>query len=255
MFGRKAVRLSSDSVPDIEMQQNAIRQRNPNHKESDDTTHLGALETLFGFTSDQMRQVEALPKATSWCLYLEDCFKPLLVDQYSSIWVALGLAQPRAVTECWPFFRFICHAISKLDDTGYSIEDVWKLAKAVSGMDMELNTDPDIYRETSQSTTDDESRQECLVAVFAVLCWGSMIVQPRLTRNGAVATPCLAIHQLPTDQVLKIDFARRPILAVFQGFQKALYRRGSTREAATHESTILYVSKVNYHSLRTMGKK
>lgn len=209
-----------------------------NGMESHDTSHMDALQALFGFTPAQMQQVRELPITTSWCRYLEDCFQPFLTEQYVGIWSSIGLPPPQTISHCWALFHAVSHAITKLDDAACSIEEVWKSVGAET--------------KSGVSATSADVPHECSIAVFAVLCWGSMMLQPQL-RFAAV--PCFAIHQLPADhQGLKIDFVHRPIPAIFRNFQKALVRQQFTKKPTAGESTIIFISTINYHSLRTIGK-
>jgi len=242
-----ALQVQKSLVLDIEKQQDGQQHRSKDDMEPDDGPRMAALQALFGFTSEQMQQVRELPTATSWCRYLEDCFQPFLTEQYAGVWSNLRLPQPQAASHCWVLFRAVSGAVTKLDDAGHSIEDVWKSVKP------SLDADAEADAEDEGSTMLADARDDkCLIAVFAVLCWGSMILQPKLTWRGEAAAPCLAIHQLPADhQGLKMDFVHRPIPAVFRNFQKALARR---RKPVTDDSTALFVSTINYYSLRTIGK-
>ncbi|KAH8729310.1 hypothetical protein BGZ61DRAFT_446143 [Ilyonectria robusta] len=189
-----------------------------------------------------MRQVRELSTTTPWCRYLEDSFQPFLTEQYACIWATIGLPPPRAATHCWGLFSAVSRAVAKLSDAD-SIKDVWKSV----GEDAEAAEGGLIMRA--------DAPKECLIAVFAVLCWGTMIVQPKLTWTDTTAAPRLTVHQLPADhQGLKMDLFGRPISALFQNFQTALARQQLTSTPGTGESTVLLVSTINYHSLRTIGK-
>lgn len=60
---------------DVEMQQlDGRRHRLEDVMESDDASRMAALQALFGFTSEQMRQVREMSTTTPWCRYLEDSF-------------------------------------------------------------------------------------------------------------------------------------------------------------------------------------
>ncbi|KAI1359610.1 hypothetical protein F5Y08DRAFT_332211 [Xylaria arbuscula] len=215
---------------------------------SDDGPHMAALQTLFGFDSEQMQQVRELPATVSWCRYLEDCFLPLLTEEYAVIWSTIGLPQPQVISHCWGLFQAVSHAISKQDDAGYSIEDVWK------SIVFSLNENAELGVERGGSVNVGVAPDRCLITVFAVLCWGSMVVQPRLTWSDGAAAPTLAIHQLPASHHgLKMDFVQRPIPAVFRNFRKAIAHRKPTARPREEKSTVLFVSTINYHSLRTIG--
>ena len=219
----------------------------------DDGPRMAALQALFGFSSEQMRQVRELPSISSWCRHLEDCFQPFLTERYAGIWPVIGLPRPQAASHCWVLFRAVSRAAGKLDNAEYSIEDVWKSVKPSPETVADADADADADARERSLMPAHAQDNESLIAVFAVLCWSSMILQPRLTWSAAA--PCLAIHQLPAGhQGLKMDFVRRPIPAVFWKFQKALARRQHTGKPLTGGSTVLFVSTINYHSLRTIGK-
>ncbi|KAI1420539.1 hypothetical protein F5Y12DRAFT_788172 [Xylaria sp. FL1777] len=233
---------------DVEIACDGQREKVNRRAESEDGPHMAALEALFGFTSEQMQQVRELPTTASWCRYLEDCFQPFLTEEYAVIWSTIGLPQPQVTSHCWVLFQAVSRATSRLDDAGYSIEDVWESIKLSLDGDVELGSGG------GSPIMPGAAQDSCLIAVFAVLCWGSMIVQPKLAWSDALAGPSLAIHQLPADQQgLKMDFVRRPIPAVFRNFQKAIARRQPTRRPVTGEAAVIFVSTINYHSLRTIG--
>ena len=259
MTSPQAPQVQGCLVIDIEMQQNGGRgrlkddrdldNRDPDDMEPGDGPRMAALQALFGFTSEQMRQVRELPTTTPWFRHLEDCFQPFLTERYAGIWSTIGLSRPQAPSHCWALFRAVSSAVTKLDDAGYSIDDVCKSIKPSP----DAGADADAEDEGLIMLAD--VHDECLIAVFAVLCWGNMILQPKLTWSDAAAAPCLAIQQLPANhQGLKMDFVRRPIPAVFRYFQRALARQQLTSKPAIGESTVLFVSTINYHSLRTIGK-
>ncbi|KAI1313743.1 hypothetical protein F5Y03DRAFT_390044 [Xylaria venustula] len=129
------------------------------------------------------------------------------------------------------------------------VEDVWKSLKSPDDADVAVGVGGEGLAMLGGAPN------ECLLAVFAVLCWGSMLLQPRLPRDVIAAAPSLKIQQLPADhQGLKMDFVHRPVPAIFRNFQKALARRRFGGSHMINESTALFVSTINYHSLRTIGK-
>ena len=214
--------------------------------DSDKNPRFAAVQALFRFDPEQMRQIRALPSLTYWCHHLEECFQPLLTNQYAGIWITLGLPRPEVAAQCWDLFQAVSRAVAKLDDAGHSIEDVWELIKLSPGANAGQHT-PTV----PAGGRDDQ----CLMVIFAMLCWSSMILQPELTWNEAAVAPCLAIQQPPAEPPsLKIDFVQRPIPAVFRNFQKALARRRLIRKPTRDGGTTLFVSTINYHSLRTIGK-
>lgn len=142
---------------DVEMQQlDGRRHRLKDVMESDDAPRMAALQALFGFTSEQMRQVRELSTTTPWCRYLEDSFQPFLTEQYACIWATIGLPPPRAASDCWGLFSAVSRAVAKLSDAD-SIKDVLKSV----GEDAEAEEGGLIMRA--------DAPKECLIAVFAVL--------------------------------------------------------------------------------------
>ena len=229
--------LATDVEKQVEWQDSA---------DFDNYLRLTALQALFEFTPEQMRQVRALPTLTYWCCHLETCFQPLLTEQYARIWTNLGFPRPKVAAQCWNLFQAVSRAVAKLDDAGYSIEDLWESTK--------LSSDPDTGQLTPAVPASGRDDQ-CLIVIFAMLCWSSMIFQPELTGDKASVTPCLAIQQPHAEsQTLKFDFVQRPIPVVFRKFQKALACRRPTRKSAKDGGSTLFVSTINYHSLRTIGK-
>lgn len=217
-----------------------------NNANTDNNPHVAALQALFELTPEQTRQVRALPSLTYWCCHLEECFQPLLTEQYATIWTTLGFPRPRVTAQCWDLFQAVSRVVAQLDDAGHSIEDVWELTRLPPGADAGQHP-----LAVPAGGRGDQS----LLVIFAVLCWSSMILQPELRWTKAAVAPCLAIQQPPAEpQSLKMDFVQRPIPAVFRNFQNALARQRLTRKPTKDGGTTLFVSTINYHSLRIIGK-
>ncbi|EGX90880.1 hypothetical protein CCM_07300 [Cordyceps militaris CM01] len=246
MCGPQAPQAPKTLPIDVEGQQERRRSSKAT-LEQDNSPRIVALQALFGFTHQEMCQVRGLPTIASWCRYLEGCFQPLLTEQYESVWLAFGLPRPKSPSHCWPLFEAVCRAVVEVDEEGYSIQDVWRLAKISIGSDSEAVAEED-------GLITPAAHDECMIVVFAIICWGSMILQPQVTRRQS-ANPCLSVHQLSArHQGLKMDFVRRPIPVIFRNFRKTLTSRQLQRTSVTGEPCILFVSTINYHSLRTIGK-
>lgn len=227
---------NTNNTADLEKQQISRRDNN-----EDDRARLAGLECLFGYPEDHLQQ---WPGAMAYCRFLEEGFQPLMDDEYAFIWNSVGEQRPQRAVQCWSWFNVICRSVRKLSDDS-SIEDIWDdfvssdLAKNGAG--------PNAVEKTA-----------CLIAVFAVLCWGSMTLQPKLQWPDFKSSSCLMIQQPHTNDCgLKMDIVRRPVSAAFRTFQRMissgrwspLINSGSTRDPK-----LLYLSTLNYTSLKTIGK-
>ena len=204
--------------------------------------HMVALGCLFGLTEAQLCK---WPGAVAYCRYLEKCFQPLLANEYASVWTTVGSRKPQTTVECWPWFNAVASTMQKLKDDQSSIEEVWKrLTPVESGSN------------TTTSVAQDPT--PCFVALFSVLCWGTMTLQPRLSWTDFKDCPSLMVHQQQPDQPgLKMDFVRRPIPAIFRHFQRTMLTtrwRHPISESKTEVSTVLHVASLNYAALNTIGK-
>ncbi|KAF2722642.1 hypothetical protein K431DRAFT_266215 [Polychaeton citri CBS 116435] len=230
---------------DIEMQVEQYDKLDGN-AERHENLHMVSLQAFYDFTPEQMRQIRAIPTVISWCRHLEDCFRPLLNKDYSGVWSTLGVPPPRSTSDCWILLRAVSKVAADIGDEGHSIEDVRNMIEISPGVDMQ-GTPPAALPDTQDS--------HCLIAIFATLCWSSMIFRPDLAWDLALEAPCLAVHQSQTNRSsLKMTFVERPIPVVFRNFQKALDHRRLPRKPTRDDGTTLFVSSFNYHSLRTIGK-
>ncbi|OTA54815.1 hypothetical protein K449DRAFT_308912, partial [Hypoxylon sp. EC38] len=176
----------------------------------------------------------------SYCRFLETCFQPLLTADYDTVWNFIGINQrPRSVIECWPLFNTVCTTIRTMDD-GSSIEDVCtQLRSPTYGGDR----------------LDVHAQHLCFIAVFAVLCWATMTLQPKLQFQGS---PSFMVHlQAFNQDSLRIEWAKRPIPALFRHFYRSMPTsrwQHPIGEGKTDRSVTLEVSCLNYESLNEMAK-
>ncbi|KAI9684530.1 MAG: hypothetical protein M1822_005618 [Bathelium mastoideum] len=206
-------------------------------------SYMMGLQCLFALTEDQLR---VFPGAIAYCEYLERCFQPLLADEFAFLWAALGEERPYKSVQCWPWFSAVCNAVWKLKYEDSSIEDVWECLKLFPN-----------YRNAVKPS--ERQLHACHVAIFSVLCWATMTLQPRLSWvNLNSGSPCLMVHQQGSDQPgLKMDSVRRPIHAVFRQFHCTMLTnrwKHPVNESTTHGSTVLHVTSLNFASLSTIGK-
>ena len=220
------------------------KQQRPDWLEDNDTQRhrIAALECLFNLQKEQLHQ---WPGATAYCRSLEEAFQPLLTDEYSYLWTAIGKQRPKASAGCWQWFNAVCLTIRKLENEDTSIEEVW------DGIRASAPTDHASIPAALEKTAG-------LVGVFSVLCWGTMTLQPRLRWVDFKPSPSLMVQEQRLDlQGLKMDIVRRPIPAIFRNFQRTM-STGRWRQpiggSMNDNSTLLYVSTLNYASLKTIGK-
>lgn len=205
---------------------------------------LQALCTLLGLSDAQVR---GFPGALAYCQFLEDCFGPLLNNEYAVIWTVIGRQRPHVPEGCWPWFITVAATIRGSKKIESSIEDIWE----------------SLLKCTSTSVTcvqrpDDEAKTACLIGVFSVLCWATMTLQPKLTWPDIVQSASLMVEQGSPDQPgLKMDLVRRPIPVIFRSLQRVMPTsrwRQPIRDVSNESSTALYVSSLNYASLKLMSK-
>ena len=227
---------------DVEMQQ----PHTPPQNDIPADYHMTALQCLFNLSR---RELDRWPGMTAYCKFLEKKFQPLMADEYSYLWTAIGEERPHKVERCWPWFSSVISTVRSMEDEDSSIEDVWNdLRHSHCGTNA---TSPNKLEETA-----------CLIAVFSVLCWSTMVLQPKLGggRDEISSNPSLTVHQQHSDQHgLKMDTACRPIPAIFRQFRKTMitsqWRQPiGSHESAKQDSTALYVSSLDYASLKMISK-
>jgi hypothetical protein len=225
---------------DVEMQQ----QQTPPQNVALGHCHMTALQCLFGLSEEELNR---WPGMTAYCKYLEKNFQPLIADEYSYLWTAIGKERPLEVERCWPWFNLVTSTIRSMKDEDSSIEDVWN----------NLITPPSGSNIAMPNTSE---RAACLIAVFSVLCWCTMALQPKLSGSEINSSPSLLVHQQYSDQHgLKMDTVCRPIPAIFRQFRRTMvtsrWRQPiGSHSNSTQHSTALYVSSLNYASLKMFGK-
>ncbi|OTA87934.1 hypothetical protein M434DRAFT_130619 [Hypoxylon sp. CO27-5] len=147
---------------------------------------------------------------------------------------------PRSMAECWSLFDTVCATIRTMDK-GSSIEDVCtELCSPTSNGN----------RPTSPRT---HARDPFFVAIFSVLCWATMTLQPKLQWAGFQGSPSLMVHlQASSQDSLRIEWVKRPIPALFRHFHRTMPTsrwRHPIGESKTDRSTALELSCLNYESL------
>ena len=239
MFRRKTPLPTSSKHEDVEFQR-VYTARSMASTNEDHAIRSAAMQQTFA-SSDVLR---AWPGVRGYCQYLERSFEPLLGDEFECIWTVAGVQRPKRLVDCWSWFNAVNNTIRSMEERN-TITDVLDEMKR-SLVNTQLNSTISIDTNT------------CLIATFAVLCWSSMTLQPMLSVPDS-GTPALWARRLsPLQQMsLKLDTARRPIVAAFRNFQR---NQGDGRwrqpicDNTVGQSSVLHVSTLTFHSLQTIGK-
>jgi hypothetical protein len=204
--------------------------------------HMASLQCLFGLPESQLRGYQG---ARAYCRYLETCFEPLLADEYASVWSAIGEQRPKSAAGCWLLFDTLCSAIRMLS-VDSSIEDVWAVLCPPTPVGSPMAA-PNMH-----------ARDPCFIAVFSVLCWASMTLQPRLCWTDFKDRPSFMVQRrLSNSDGLRMESVKRPIPALFRQFRRTMpitRWQHTIGESKTDTPTALEVSCLNYASLKVMAK-
>lgn len=233
MFIVDFFRTSTDSARnDVEMQANTVGQHN-----------IEQLATFFRLPSDQLK---SWPGISAWQLHLEESFRPLLREEYNTLWSAIACKRPHSAEECWSFLNAVVDSLHHLWDTDASIEELWEgmVERAAHTADGRL---------CSPSRIPPVS---CSMAIFAALCWSTMVLQPVLVPSDDRDYPSFRVEQTRCGSPgLKIDFAQRPIRVLSQNLQRTMKTTSCRIDAVqSGDSTSLRVASLDYASLRTIAK-
>jgi hypothetical protein len=199
-------------------------------------SHVSSLALLFGLSKAQLLPYAG---ARSYCKNLEMRFRTLLDKEYNPVWDVLGKHRPQSSNDCWPLIDAICNRIPEFDyDT--TIENVCEAL-------------------LSSKTPQPIVREACFIAVFSVLCWSSMALDPELRWAKFEGSPSLMVRQQSLEQrSLRIDMVKRPVSAIFRHFHRAMstsrWRHPIGEGDANDGPAALEVSCLNYACLRTIGK-
>ncbi len=204
---------------------------------------IRAAHFLIGLSAEHLRR---WPGALAYFRHLEGCFESLLADEYAFAWTVIGIQRPETTAECWPWFNAVCSTAHSLKTDDISIEEIWDHVR--SSQCGHNGTIPTLAEQTA-----------CRIAIFSVLCWGTMTLRPRLNWADFKSSPSLMVYQQQPDQPgLKMDIVRRPIPAVFRCFQPRVMPTSRWRlpigESHARGSTTLHVSSLNYACLKMIGK-
>ena len=210
---------------------------------TNNTIRAAAMEKLFGSSPEALRE---WPGYSGYCSYLEECFEPLLADAFGSIWTSIGVPRPSKPMECWSWSNAISEAIRSTEERG-TTADLLHVVKT-SFQHIYAHDPPPMIDTTA-----------CLTAAFAVLCWSSMTLKPKLPASLDSSTAGLFACQQSYEESLNLkpDEVRRPIVAAFRIFhrsQRGRRWRQAICDRNVGQSSVLHVSTLNFQSLQTIGK-
>lgn len=211
------------------------------------TEKLRYLGLVFNLPEDTIRKYHGVH---AYCHYIESSFGPLLEDQYAPVWDVFGMPQPRSTPDCWllPIAVLV------------SLKSRTKAATIDSVLDSLMS---------DHGTATLRNRAFPQIAVFAVLCWATMILTPSL--QPGVQQPHLAC-KLPgrrdTDGAVqhKLHGCKRAISVALREFKSQAWgahvmRVGQHDDEAKRagqqnleENEDLYEATLNYSSLQLFGK-
>lgn len=209
-------------------------------------SRLQTIELLFGLGNTHTKQ---WPGIYVVCSRLENKFRILLREEFDVIWRILKRKRPVDALEGWHWCLAVLRGLQTLQaDENVSIENVYQ----------------HLIKDTSMKFSPSEA--DCtLLAIFAVLCWTSMTLDPDLeldqTNTSTESNRQLSFRakgNCKTDEPSHIRLshsARRPITKLFRGLRGTLEDFGHAGAAAGATDTdTLYESSVNFFSLYTIGR-
>lgn len=230
---------------DVEMQMRAVQQpHKPGAGVGHSTlehTHEDLMLDLFAIHDHELLQYLCIG---AFKQYIESCFEPLIADEFVALWASINQPRPTLATECWPLFHNICSVSRTLDEES-TIDDVWA---ALASVPVSC-----ARRSTAQTPS------ECSIAVFSLLCWVTMTLQPKLLWPDFKTSPQLRTHRYPLGKIgLPMHFVTRPIPAVFRQVRRLMpttrWRHPIGGSTTNGTSAALEVSCLNFSTLKVVGK-
>ncbi|OBT61230.1 hypothetical protein VE03_09672 [Pseudogymnoascus sp. 23342-1-I1] len=203
---------------------------------------LRAIKLLFGLPGEH---VQHWPGILLFCSHLEHSFGSLVSNEFDIIWKILNRPKSTDPVECWHWCFAVIEAFLYLQaDDAVSIENAYQ--RLIVG--------------TSRLPADYTTREKdhALIAIFAVLCWLSMILKPVLPRDHCDPTDSesqLSFRAEGSSQVALLQAARRPVAKMFRELRDHPGDPGA--EPAMTDTTnmdVLYESGLNFYSLYTIGR-
>jgi hypothetical protein len=226
----------------IEMLQMSEMQQKNGSQTLIKTQTFAFLECFFGLTKTQLDQ---FPSIQAYCQHVEKQFLPLLGPSYATLWSSLDPTPPTEIEDCWRLLNVVATAVKSADKDA-SIQDLWRLNSPTG-------------RLSAQSSPADED-PHVLVAVFAALCWLTMLLYPSLTFDPPANPPSLAC--VFTDYIdghiqekQPVREAKRPISRVFCSFRGSIWDDQPTRFVGhADEDDNLHEGSLTFSALHLFGR-
>lgn len=230
---------SREKSEDLETQSQWIVQGVGYHKRFD------FVQSLFQIKSEDLTR---FPGIDSYCDYLErEAFLPLMGPTFGSIWDLISCTTPKDIAGCWDWTLAVLRVIQS-EQSEISIHDVLRRLEQ-QGENSKRNRERD------------QDDSYLYIAIFGVLCWSSLMVQPKLifTDDVALNLTCLLPHGFnstnnSTPHRIK-DRCMRPILTTFRSLKLQHWGAQSDErtQARAIETDSLYEASLNIYSLRYFG--
>lgn len=213
-----------------------------------------AMELAFGLSSDQTTRY---PGIEAYSRYMEESFKHFLKPEYSILWTTIRDGQPPPTnthpSACWAWVVAVLVALKSKPENA-TITNVLKHIQ-----DNRIKAEP-ANVEQEPDRRDEPNMSYLIIAVFAVLCWTTLTMKPKLDFSGS-PKPSLSCHLQDGDwepnrqHVLPSKQASRPISTLFLLFKTAHWRQPTISPIQeTTDADALYESSLNFHSLQRYGK-
>lgn len=207
---------------------------------------LEFVQLLFNIKSEDLTN---FPGIESYCDYLEhDAFQPLMDPTFGLIWGLISCTNPKEIADCWDWSLAVLQVIQS-EQPEISIHDISRRLEEQDG-------------KSKQNLGRDQGKSYLYIAIFGVLCWSSLVVQPRLTFTDDVALnlTCLlpqGFKSTNNSTTQKIsERCMRPIPTNFRSFRLQHWgeQPDESIQGGSRETDSLYQASLNIYSLRYFGR-
>lgn len=201
-------------------------------------------QLLFGLKSESLAQ---FPGIKSYCDYLErEAFQPLMDPSFDPIWFLVPCSSPLQVEDCWDWCIAVLQVLRSAQPEA-SIHDILRHLEKSKASEHELNKRRD--------------KSYLYLAIFAALCWTSMMVRPRLVFEDGVGPhlTCLLPDGAKPPKHSQgnrlADRCMRPVLTTFRSFKQLHWGERLDEHAygVSREADNLYAASLSIYSLRYFG--
>ncbi|KAL7919268.1 hypothetical protein ACQKWADRAFT_323135 [Trichoderma austrokoningii] len=203
-----------------------------------------AIEVLFGLGCAHAQEWPGIIVIFN---RLEIEFEVLLRAEFDILWRILGREKPSDARACWFWCFAVLQTLRSLEaNESVSMENVY------------------LHLISDRSVKPTAPEKACiLLAIFAVLCWTSMMLVPALepeqtTMTETPSSPCFrakGLEPAEQSQTSLHSTSRRPITKLFGIFRSLLQEAGSDgATSAVRDVDTIHESSVNFFSLHTVGR-